>query len=74
MVGGYVQGGGHGPLAASYGLAADNTLEFEVVTVDGRHLIASPIQNSDLYWALSGGGAGNYAVVLSLLADNESAC
>ena len=66
MVGGYVQGGGHGPLAASYGLAADNTLEFEVVTVDGRYLVASPTQNSDLYWALSGGGAGTYAVVLSL--------
>ena len=66
MVGGYVQGGGHEPLAASYGIAADNTLEFEVVTVDGRHLIASPTQNSDLYWALSGGGAGNYAVVVSL--------
>ncbi|KAL8841192.1 MAG: hypothetical protein Q9170_001046 [Blastenia crenularia] len=64
--GGYVQSGGHGPLAASYGLAADNTLEFEVVTVDGRHLVASPSQNSDLYWALSGGGAGNYAVVLSM--------
>lgn len=66
MVGGYVQSGGHGPLAASYGLAADNTLEFEVVTVDGKHLTASPAQNPDLYWALSGGGAGNYAVVLSL--------
>ncbi len=66
MVGGYVQSGGHGPLAASYGLAADNTLEFEVVTVDGQHLIASPTQNSDLYWALSGGGAGDYAVVFSL--------
>ncbi|KAI1105907.1 FAD-binding domain-containing protein [Jackrogersella minutella] len=68
MVGGYVQGGGHGPLSASYGMAADNTLEFEVVTVDGQHLTASPTENSDLYWALSGGGAGNYAVVLSLTA------
>ncbi|KAM5343620.1 hypothetical protein ACJ41O_012157 [Fusarium nematophilum] len=66
MVGGYIQGGGHGPLAARYGMAADNTLEFEVVTVDGRHLVASPTQNSDLYWALSGGGAGTYAVVLSV--------
>ncbi|KAL8724285.1 MAG: hypothetical protein Q9166_008032 [cf. Caloplaca sp. 2 TL-2023] len=66
MVGGYVQSGGHGPLAASYGLAADNTLEFEVVTVDGQHLVASPSQHSDLYWALSGGGGGTYAVVLSL--------
>ena len=65
MVGGYVQSGGHGPLAASYDMAADNTLEFEVVTVDGRHLIASLTQNPDLYWALSDEGAGTYAVVLS---------
>ncbi|CAH0024597.1 unnamed protein product, partial [Clonostachys rhizophaga] len=66
FAGGYVQHGGHGPLAASYGLAADNALEFEVVTTDGRHLTASATENSDLYWALSGGGPGNYGVVLSL--------
>ncbi|KAJ8062822.1 hypothetical protein OCU04_008079 [Sclerotinia nivalis] len=66
MAGGYVQGGGHGPLGATYGLSADNTLEFEVVTVDGRHLIATPTENSDLYWALNGGGGGTYAIVLSL--------
>ncbi|KAI5917047.1 FAD-binding domain-containing protein [Camillea tinctor] len=66
MAGGYVQSGGYGPLTAKYGLAADNALEFEVVTVDGRHLVASPIQNSNLYWALSGSGAGVYAIVLSL--------
>ncbi|KAL8910063.1 MAG: hypothetical protein Q9171_004617 [Xanthocarpia ochracea] len=66
IAGGYVQSGGHGPLAASYGMAADNTLEFEVVTVDGKHLVASLTQKSDLYWALSGGGGGNYVVVLPL--------
>ena len=66
LTGGFFQSGGHGPLASAYGLAADNTLEFEVVTTNGQHMIASPTQNSDLYWALSGGGAGNFAVVLSL--------
>lgn len=66
MVGGYVQSGGYGPLASAYGMAADNALEFEVVTVDGRHLTASRTENADLFWALSGGGGGNYAVVLSL--------
>ena len=66
MAGGYVQGAGHGPLGATYGLAADNVLDFEVVTTDGRHLMASRTENADLYWALSGGGGGNYAVVLSL--------
>lgn len=66
MVGGYVQGGGHGPLASTYGLAADNVLEYEVVTTKGQLLVASIQDNSDLYWALSGGGAGTYGVVLSM--------
>ncbi|KAJ4293058.1 hypothetical protein N0V88_005722 [Collariella sp. IMI 366227] len=43
----------------------DNSLEFEVVTGEGKHLIASPTQNSDLFWALNGGGGGTYAVVIS---------
>ncbi|KAK0635459.1 hypothetical protein B0T17DRAFT_586963 [Bombardia bombarda] len=66
MAGGFVQGAGHGPLAATYGLAADNTLEFDVVTSDGRRLTATKTKNKDLYWALSGGGPGTYAVVLSV--------
>ncbi|KXX80981.1 6-hydroxy-D-nicotine oxidase [Madurella mycetomatis] len=63
--GGWVQSGGHGPLSATYGLGADTTLEFEVVTADGRQLTASRTENADLFWALSGGGPGNYAVVVS---------
>jgi len=68
MAGGFTQGGGHGPLGATYGLGADNTLEFEVVTVDGQQLAASSTQNADIYWALSGGGSGNYAVIISMTA------
>ncbi|KAJ8122026.1 hypothetical protein O1611_g9947 [Lasiodiplodia mahajangana] len=34
--------------------------------MDGKHVIASPTHHPDLFWALSGGGAGNYAVILSL--------
>lgn len=66
VAGGFTQGAGHGPLGSTYGLGADQTLQFEVITASGQHLTASPTQNADLYWALSGGGAGNYAVVLSL--------
>jgi hypothetical protein len=66
IAGGYTTGGGHGLLNSVYGMAADNALEWEVVTVDGRHLVATPTQNKDLYWALSGGGGGTYAVILSL--------
>ena len=66
LAGGWTQGGGHSSLSSVYGLGADQALEWEVVTADGRLVVASPTENSDLYWALSGGGGGTYGVVLSL--------
>ena len=66
IAGGYTQGGGHSPLSSKFGMAADQALEWEVVTATGEHLTASPSQNADLYWALSGGGGGTYGVVASL--------
>ncbi|OQE00370.1 hypothetical protein PENVUL_c053G00023 [Penicillium vulpinum] len=66
--GGYTQGGGHSALSSRYGLAADQTLEWEVVDGRGRKLRASPTENADLYWALSGGGGGTYGVVTSMTA------
>ena len=66
LAGGYTQGGGHSPLSSKFGMAADQALEWEVVTGTGEYLIASPSQNADLYWALSGGGGGTYGVVASL--------
>jgi hypothetical protein len=47
-------------------MAADQILEWDVVTANGTHLIASPTENNDLYWALSGGGGGTYGVVISV--------
>ncbi|KAM0811389.1 putative Fad-dependent isoamyl alcohol oxidase [Seiridium cardinale] len=64
--GGYSQGGGHSSISSSYGMGSDNVLEWEVVTMDGEHLVATPEQNSDLYWAMSGGGGGTYAVAVSM--------
>ncbi|KAJ5669803.1 FAD-linked oxidoreductase sor8 [Penicillium macrosclerotiorum] len=66
VVGGYTQGGGHGQLASQFGLAADQVLEWEVVTAAGELLIASSTDNSDLFWALSGGGGGTFGVVLGV--------
>ncbi|KAI1857161.1 hypothetical protein JX265_011362 [Neoarthrinium moseri] len=66
LAGGYTQGGGHSALSTNFGLAADNTLSFEVVTASGELVTASRSQNTDLYWALSGGGPGNYGVVVSM--------
>ncbi|KAF2179309.1 FAD-binding domain-containing protein [Zopfia rhizophila CBS 207.26] len=65
LAGGYTSGGGQSPLSSFAGLAADQTLEFEVVTADGQFLRAAPDENQDLYWALSGGGPG-YGVVWSV--------
>ncbi|PVH77174.1 FAD-binding domain-containing protein [Cadophora sp. DSE1049] len=65
LAGGYSQNAGYGPFGSSYGTASDQVLEWEVMTADGHHLVASPTNNTDLYWALSGGGSGNYALVLS---------
>ncbi|RWA09890.1 hypothetical protein EKO27_g5203 [Xylaria grammica] len=64
--GGFTTGGGHGVFASTYGLGADNVLEWEVITADGRHLLANAKKNADLYWALSGGGPGTFAVVVSV--------
>ncbi|QKX54302.1 uncharacterized protein TRUGW13939_01388 [Talaromyces rugulosus] len=62
---GYVTAGRHGPLIGLHGLAADNSLEFEVVTPEKGYMVASPRENADLFWALNGGGGSAYAVILS---------
>lgn len=64
--GGYTSGGGHSALTSWKGLAADQTLEFEVILADGSLVTASRDENSDLWWALSGGGPGNYGIVWSM--------
>ncbi|KAJ5173316.1 FAD-linked oxidoreductase sor8 [Penicillium capsulatum] len=66
IAGGYTQGGGHSQLMWHFGLAADQVLEWEVVTADGDHLTVSPVANEDLFWALNGGGGGTFAVVISV--------
>ncbi|KAI1156182.1 hypothetical protein F4825DRAFT_446666 [Nemania diffusa] len=61
----------YGPLGSTYGLGADQVLEYELVTATGKHIVASPSspQYADLYWAVAGGGAGNYAIIVSVAID-----
>ncbi|KAI0477619.1 putative FAD-dependent isoamyl alcohol oxidase [Xylariaceae sp. FL0804] len=66
LVGGYTQGGGHSLLGGAYGMAADNVLEWEVVTPQGEHVVATPSRNADLYWAITGGGGGTFGVVVGM--------
>jgi FAD/FMN-containing dehydrogenase len=63
--GGFLQGGGAGYLTPSVGMACDNVLSARVVLANGAAVTASPQQNPDLYWAIRGGGGGNFGVVTS---------
>lgn len=64
-IGGYIQGGGHGPASHTFGLATDQVLEYQVVLASGEIVTANACQNADLFTALRGGGGGTFGVVVS---------
>ncbi|KAF8871186.1 FAD-binding domain-containing protein [Infundibulicybe gibba] len=62
--GGWIQGGGHSALSPTMGLGVDRVLQFKVVTPDGQLRTANKCTNTDLFFALRGGGAGTFGVVI----------
>ncbi|KAI0268917.1 hypothetical protein BGY98DRAFT_1084115 [Russula aff. rugulosa BPL654] len=62
--GGYIQGAGHSAFSPIYGLAADNVLQFSVVLADGSFVTVNSASHPDLFWALRGGGAGSWGVII----------
>lgn len=48
------------------GLAADQVLKYEVVLAEGGFVTVDATQNTDLFWALRGGGGGTFGVVTSV--------
>ncbi len=61
-VAGLTLSGGIGWLRSRHGLCIDNILSVEIVTADGEIRRASEHENSDLFWAVRGGG-GNFGVI-----------
>lgn len=49
-------------------MGADNVLSFDAITAEGKFVTANAKENSDLFWALRGGGPSSYAVVTSITA------
>ncbi|MEX1264798.1 MAG: FAD-binding oxidoreductase [Actinomycetota bacterium] len=63
-VAGLTLGGGIGYLCRGQGFSLDNLVSADVVTADGRAVVASDREHEDLFWAIRGGG-GNFGVVTS---------
>ncbi|HEV2579640.1 MAG TPA: BBE domain-containing protein, partial [Ktedonobacteraceae bacterium] len=66
-ISGLTLGGGVGVLSRKYGLTCDNLLSAQVITANGNLLNCGANDNANLFWALRGGGGGNFGVVTSFV-------
>lgn len=64
-IAGLTLGGGIGVIDRKFGLTIDNLLSAQVVLANGQLVTCDASHNADLFWALRGGGGGNFGVVTS---------
>ncbi|MEV0741816.1 FAD-dependent oxidoreductase [Streptomyces sp. NPDC050549] len=69
--GGFLQGGGLSFMTRTLGVGCDSVRSAQVVLADGRTVTASATQNSDLFWAIRGGGGGNFGVITSYTLEHH---
>jgi FAD/FMN-containing dehydrogenase len=62
-IAGLALGGGMGLSGRAFGLTCDNVVGLDVVLADGSRVHCDATHDADLYWALRGGGGGNFAIV-----------
>ncbi|MFG1606081.1 FAD-dependent oxidoreductase [Actinoplanes sp. NPDC049265] len=62
-VSGITSGGGIGMASAAYGLTCDAVTAARLVGADGRERTVDAAREPDLFWALRGGGGGQFGVV-----------
>ncbi len=67
-VAGLAQGGGFGVFDRAHGLTCDSLVEMDVVLADGSTKTVDSQRDSALFWALRGGGGGDFAIVTQLRA------
>ena len=69
-VSGFTLGGGLSPFSRGYGLGCDNLLSMTLVTAAGETVTVGPNEHDparqNLWWAVRGGGGGNFGVTTSL--------
>ncbi|WP_431052055.1 FAD-binding oxidoreductase [Roseateles sp. L2-2] len=65
-ISGITMGGGFGFFQRAYGLTCDALVGATLVGADGLSVTCDATRNADLFWALRGGGGGNFGIVTEL--------